>query len=79
MKGTVNIEFLGYGKGDTNYSSIERGKLKLPKGITSESDIIAFGENEKYIHCITSDGNYMGIYKSNDENHIYQQILKLNG
>ena len=77
MKGVMNIELLGEGQyKEFKKSGIKIGKLKLPSGATGH--LVAVGENETYLHCFYSSGVYLGVYKSDDENHLYQHILKLN-
>ena len=58
---------------------INRGPLKLPNGMSVEGDLIAFGENDLYLHCIIGNtGNYFGVFKSDDENHLYKRLIALN-
>lgn len=58
---------------------IPYGVLNLPEGVSVDGDLIVFGEDELYLHCVISgSGGYYGVFKSNDDNHIYQQLLKLN-
>jgi len=80
MKGTMNIDLVGESVSDNiNHSGIPCGILKLPKDVIIDGELLAVGENETYLHCfITGSGNYYGIFKSDDENHIYQNLLKLN-
>ena len=62
-----------------NRSGIPSGKLVLPEGLTVDGDLIAFGECDMYLHCVISgSGEYYGIFKSEDKNHLYQHILNLN-
>ena len=60
------------------HCGIKKGVLKLPETWAVKGELVAVGENYGYLHCFSGDGNYIGIYKSEDENHIYQKILKLN-
>jgi hypothetical protein len=81
MKGKMKLELLGIGQfKEFKYSGVQRGKLKLPEQIKIESggDLIAVGEDEDYLHCFFTTGDYFGFYKSDDEDHIYQHILRLN-
>lgn len=63
-----------------NHCGIKCGPIKLPEGCYTEcGELIVFGENEDYLHCIFSKtGSYYGIYKSPDTNHIYHEILRIN-
>lgn len=58
-----------------NPSQLRAGYLKLPYG--SSTTLFAFGEDGTHVHCITGEGTYYGIFKSDDPDHIYQLILKL--
>ncbi len=79
MLGHMNIEFIGESMSGLSHCGVRRGVLKLPEGASVNGDLIAVGENENYLHCFISGcGGYYGIYKSNDENHLYQHILRLN-
>lgn len=81
MKGKMKLELLGIGQfKEFSHSGIKRGKLKLPEQIKVESgsDLIAVGEDEVYLHCFFTTGDYLGVYKSKDKDHIYQHILRLN-
>ena len=63
----------------SNPSGIKLGKLKLPEGVAVLGDLIAVGESDAYLHCFISDtGEYYGVFKSEDENHIYRLIKSLN-
>ena len=78
----MKLELLGNGQfTEFESSGIERGKLKIPGDIKIEDgiDLIAVGEDEIYLHCFFTSGDYLGVYKSDDENHIYQHLLRLNG
>ena len=62
-------------------SGIKIGPLKLPEGMSTNTigGLVAFGEDKKYLHCILSaTGSYYGVFKSPDENHMYQRLLELN-
>jgi hypothetical protein len=75
----MNIEFTGESMSVFSHCGVKRGILKLPEGANVNGDLIAVGENETYLHCFISGcGAYYGIYKSDDENHLYQHILRLN-
>jgi len=75
--GVMNIEMIGDVTADAiKYSGIERGILKMPD--SSMPPLIAVGENEIYLHCFTQTGDYWGVFKSDDENHLYQHLLRLN-
>lgn len=78
MKGTMNIEMIGENADDDiKHSGIERGLLNTGEYIDNE--LIVVGENEEYLHCFDiKTGSYFGVFKSNDKNHIYQHLLKLN-
>ena len=78
MKGKTTVEMLGIGQFEHfEHSGIERGPLKMPEG--SSGVLIAFGEDELYLHTIIADtGDYYGVYKSDDENHIYNHLRNLN-
>lgn len=81
MIGTMNIEMIGRDfKPNPNRSPIERGPLKMPDGATvyGSGDLIAFGENDTHLHCVTSAGAYVGIFKSNDTDHIWGALLRHN-
>jgi len=80
MNGTMNIEMVGEDfKPNPNRSQIERGPLTLPEGtVYGGGDLIAFGENDTHLHCMTSAGAYVGIFKSNDTGHIWGVILRHN-
>lgn len=79
MLGHMNIEFTGESMSGLSHCGVKRGILKLPEGVSVNGDLIAVGENESYLHCfISGSGAYYGIYKSDDENHLYQHILGLN-
>jgi len=79
MKGTMNIDLIGETIENENRSEIKLGPLVLPKGATINGELIAVGENDAYLHCFASgSGSYLGIFKSEDENHIYARILELN-
>jgi hypothetical protein len=61
------------------HSGIKKGILKIPDDWIVNGELVAVGENYTHLHCfITGDWNYIGICKSNDENHMYQQIIELN-
>ena len=80
MKGTMNIELIGESiNAPVTHSGISAGVLKLPEGVEVDGELLAVGENDQYLHCfITGTGSYYGIFKSEDENHIYQHLLELN-
>jgi hypothetical protein len=81
MKGTMNIEVIGFDSTENaKRSPIERGPLVSPEGVNKTGGtLIAIGENDDYLHCILSDtGEYYGVLKSDDPNHLYQHILSLN-
>ena len=66
-------------EGKLNTSGIRKGPLKLPDGVLVDRELIAFGEDENYLHCVISQsGTYYGVYKSSDKNHLYQHLLRLN-
>ena len=78
LKGTMKIELIGHGfKENPKRTKIPLGKLKLPEGASGE--LLYVGEDDLYLHCfVVNSGAYYGIFKSDDDNHIYQHILKLN-
>ena len=78
LKGTMKIELLGHSfKVNPKRTSIPLGKLNLPEGVSGE--LLYVGEDDEYLHCFGMDsGAYYGIWKSDDENHLYQHVLKLN-
>jgi hypothetical protein len=81
MKGKMKLELLGAGQfKEFKDSGVKRGKLKLPDQIKIEDggDLIAVGEDEIYLHCFFTSGDYLGVYKSDDKDHMYQHILRLN-
>lgn len=80
MQGTTNIEIIGYdAEPNSRRSRIQRGPLTLPEGANIDGQLIAFGENDGYLHCIVSgNGNYYGVFKSEDQNHLYQRLVELN-
>ena len=81
LKGTMNIEIIGHDfKNNPNRTTIQTGPLKLPEGtsIGDGGELIFVGENDEFLHCFTTTGTYIGIIKSEEENHIYQHVLKLN-
>lgn len=60
-------------------SSIRPGPLELPDGLSVDGGLIAFAEDDAYIHCVIGGtGTYYGIYRSSDADHVYQRILALN-
>jgi hypothetical protein len=80
LQGTVSIKFDGEPyEPNPMRSEIQRGPLKLPNGVTVDGSLVAFGEDDDYIHCIISgSGTYYGIFKSKDADHLYQRLLELN-
>lgn len=79
MLGHMNIEFIGESMSGLSHCGVKSGILKLPEGVSVDGDLIAVGENETYLHCfISGRWSYYGIFKSDDENHLYQHILRLN-
>jgi len=78
MKGTMNIDTIGHDfKENPLRTKLELGKLKLPEGLSGE--LLYVGENDTYLHCFeVNSGSYYGIFKSDDENHVYHHILNLN-
>jgi len=78
LKGTMKIELIGHDfKENPKRTKIPTGKLKLPEGYVGE--LLYVGEDDLYLHCFLVDsGGYYGIFKSDDESHIYQHVLKLN-
>ena len=91
MVGTMNIECIGedlrlMGKGSVPFPhkqyDIQCGILKLPEDMTVDGggDLIAVGENDKFLHCFnTVTGMYLGIFKNKtDKNHLYRHICELN-
>ena len=80
MQGTVLVTFVGEEFSPSpKRSTIPRGPLALPEGMTVAGSLIAFGEDDNYLHCIISDtGNYYGIHKSDDPQHIYHRLIELN-
>lgn len=79
IKYFMNIGFI-YDQLDRKlHSGLKKGAIKLPEGIIANGDLILVGENEAYLHCfISGSWDYYGIWKSDDENHLYQHILRLN-
>jgi hypothetical protein len=60
-------------------SGLRSGPLILPEGVSVDGSLILFAEDETYLHCVLSvTGAYYGVFKSNDKNHMYQQLLKVN-
>jgi hypothetical protein len=80
MQGTVSITFAGEDFSlNPKRSAIPRGPLILPEGVTVAGSLIAFGEDDRYLHCIVSDtGAYYGVFKGDDSDHLYQRLLELN-
>ena len=80
MQGTVDIDFKGHDFIENpNRTAIPQGPLKLPEGMNADGGLVFFGENDEYLHCIVAGtGQYLGVFKSEDPNHIFQYILKLN-
>jgi len=77
MVGMIDIEFIPHPS--WNASNINLGPLKFPKGMSVDGDLIAIGENDKYLHCIISGtGMYYGVFKSDDPDHLYQHLKRLN-
>ena len=60
-------------------SGIKPGPLNLPNGASVNGKLIAFAEDDAYLHCVIEpEGTYYGVFKSEDKNHLYQRLLKLN-
>ena len=80
MNGTMNIEIIGETfQPNSKRSVIQCGPLKLPDGVTVCGELVAFGENDMFLHCICSgSGAYYGVFKSDDTEHLYQHLLRLN-
>ena len=80
MIGTMNIEMIGETfQPNHNRSAIQCGPLKLPDGVSVCGELVAFGENDTFLHCICSgNGAYYGVFKSDDTEHLYQHLLLLN-
>ena len=80
MKGKVEIKCLGEGQFKPfKESGLPRGPLKMPQGVSMDGELIAFGEDEEYIHCvISSTGQYYGVFRSPDYDHFYQALRRAN-
>ena len=84
LKGTMNIEFISHSfKKIPNRTNLKLGPINLPDGVSvgfeGKGRLIYVGEDDAYLHCFIDDtGCYYGIFKSDDDNHIYQRILDLN-
>ena len=80
MNGTMTIQIKGASfVSDSNRSNIPRGALNLPDGFSINGILVAIGEDDKFLHCIASpSGNYFGISKEEEYNHLFQHILRLN-
>jgi len=77
IKGMIDINFISHDS--SSKSNIPKGPLKLPKDMSVDGELIAVGENDMYLHCfISGGGQYLGVFKSDEENHLYQHLLKLN-
>jgi hypothetical protein len=75
----LEVEFPGLQSVDFEFSGLEMGPLELPEGMSFEGDLILFGENAKYLHCVISgSGAYYGVFKSEDEDHMYRHLLLIN-
>lgn len=59
-----------------NPSGLLPGLLNTPKEF--DANLVLFGENDIYLHCITPKGGLLSVHKSEDSNHVYQHILKAN-
>jgi len=60
-------------------TKIKLGPLILPEYMSVDGEMIFVGENDTHLHCFfSSTGQYHGVFKSEDENHMYQHLLKLN-
>jgi hypothetical protein len=59
-------------------SGIRPGKLVTPARF--DGDLIAFGEDDEYLHCVLQgSGALYQVYKlSGEEDHLYQHLLELN-
>lgn len=72
----VKIDFIGE---LSNACGIKPGPLRIPDGCSVDGNLIAIGEDDMYVHCIISNsGAYYGVFKSEDKNHLYREILRLN-
>jgi hypothetical protein len=80
MQGTMTITCTDSDfAGNSKRSPIESGPLKLPDEASVLGQLIAIGEDDRYLHCIVSvSGAYFGVFKSGDEKHLYQHLLRLN-
>lgn len=80
MKGKTVIDMKGVGEYEPfDESGIQRGPLKLPEGAVVKGELVAFGEDESFLHCVISGtGDYYGVFKSEDDNHLYQHLKALN-
>ena len=80
MKGKVVVEILGDGQyKEFKHSGIPKGPLKLPEGVTVDGELVAFGEDESYLHCVVSNtGEYLGVFKVLDDKHLYRRLRRLN-
>lgn len=82
MYGLTEVKLTGLARCKAGFKSsgIKRGPLKLPEGVSVNGELIAFGEDEEYLHCVISGtGDIYSVYKkSGESNHIYYELLRLN-
>ena len=84
----LNVEITKEVMRPDTLSGLENGLLTLPdeiglvgaQGANDENiQLILFGENETYLHCVVvPHGTYLGVFKSSDPDHMYQHILNSN-
>ena len=77
----LNVEITKEVMRPDTLSGLENGLLTLPDeiGLDENIQLILFGENEIYLHCvIVPHGTYLGVFKSSDPDHMYQHILNSN-
>ena len=73
------LTIITYPKGVANHSGLKTGPLKLPDDVAVNGQLILVGEIDQYLQCfISGSGTYYAVLKSEDENHLYQHILRLN-
>jgi len=64
-----------------NKSGLCNGVLKMPEGINlmNNEELVLFSECDIYLNCVFyPSGNLYRIFKSDDENHLYNHLLKIN-
>ena len=80
MKDIMNIELIGeVTENHIEHCGIQAGVLRIDDCWGFVGTLLAVGENEEFLHCfVIETGSYLGVYKSDDKNHLYQHLLNLN-